>query len=79
MTSFSSLYHVPYFIGLGLNDYPEFVKQSKEFAANCEREGLPYVYMEHPTGKHGFDALSDDERAREIISRVIDFYKEYLD
>lgn len=75
---FSSLYHVPYFIAVGLKDDPSTVKRAKEFAEKCEEAGLPYEYFEHPEGGHGFDALQNDEITHSIIESTLNFYREYL-
>ncbi len=29
--------------------------------------------MNHPSGRHGFDSLDDDDRSREIIARAVAF------
>ena len=29
--------------------------------------------MNHPSGRHGFDILDDDDRSREIIARAVAF------
>jgi len=34
--------------------------------------------LNHPTGKHGFDTLDDDDRSREIIITAIEFMKRHL-
>jgi len=34
--------------------------------------------LNHPTGRHGFDILDDDERSREIIARTVEFLRARL-
>ena len=34
--------------------------------------------MNHPQGKHGFDALNDDDRSREIIRAALAFMHTHL-
>ena len=33
----------------------------------------PLEVMNHPTGRHGFDILDDNDRSREIIARAVAF------
>jgi hypothetical protein len=34
--------------------------------------------LDHPTGRHGFDTLDDDDRSREIIGLTLDFFVRHL-
>jgi hypothetical protein len=40
--------------------------------------GPPLALMNHPQGKHGFDALNDDARSREIIRAALAFMHAHL-
>lgn len=39
---------------------------------------INYQWEYHPTGKHGFDVLNDDETTRQIIENTLKFMKENL-
>ena len=34
--------------------------------------------LDHPTGRHGFDTLDNDDRSREIIRLALDFFVRHL-
>ena len=76
--SFSDLHHVPYFIAIGLKDDKSMNTRALNFAKKCEESGLDYEFYEHPSGGHGFDALTPDEKTIEIIDACLDFFEKYL-
>ncbi len=48
------------------------------FIATALARNVTLDVMNHPAGHHGFDALDDDERSREIIRRTLEFMREHL-
>jgi acetyl esterase/lipase len=50
-----------------------------QFAAAALAANAPLTLMNHPQGKHGFDALNDDDRSREIIRAAIAFMHTHLE
>lgn len=76
--SFSDMQHVPYFIAIGAEDDAKMNKTAKIFAEKCEDNNLEYEFYEHPTGGHGFTALSADAETEKIISACIEFYNRNL-
>ena len=49
-----------------------------QFVAGALKANAPLTVMNHPQGKHGFDALNDDDRSREIIRAVLAFMHTHL-
>jgi dienelactone hydrolase len=39
---------------------------------------LPLEYLEHPTGRHAFDILDDDDTSRDILRRTLSFVERHL-
>jgi hypothetical protein len=70
--------HVPYFIASGEYDDPQMNRSVVKFTENLDKNNLEYVYMHHPEGKHGFDALQDDENSYKIIKGLLEFYNKKL-
>jgi acetyl esterase/lipase len=48
------------------------------FAADALKANAPLTLLNHPQGKHGFDALNDDARSREIIRAALAFMHTHL-
>ena len=42
------------------------------------QRGAPLELLNHPSGRHSFDILDDDDRSHEIIARTFDFLKTHL-
>ncbi len=76
--SFDNLHHVPYFIAIGASDSAGINKTARDFAKKCKDAGLTYEFYEHPTGGHGFDALSAGADTEKIIKACLDFYNRNL-
>jgi acetyl esterase/lipase len=50
-----------------------------QFVAAALAANAPLTLMNHPQGKHGFDALNDDARSREIIRATLEFMHTHLE
>lgn len=81
----SPVYHVtaghrvpPMLIGRAGNDAPQINATVDAFVREAKVRNAPVQVIEHPTGHHGFDALDDDNRSREIIAAAIRFIAEQL-
>jgi dienelactone hydrolase len=48
------------------------------FCAAALQKNANLTLLNHPTGRHGFDTLDDDDRSREIIITAIEFIKRHL-
>jgi acetyl esterase/lipase len=48
------------------------------FVQRALAANAPLDLMNHPAGQHGFDAMDDDDRSREIIARTITFLQTHL-
>lgn len=48
------------------------------FLNTAIKRNAPITLMVHPTGAHGFENTTDDERSREIIKASITFMREHL-
>jgi acetyl esterase/lipase len=49
-----------------------------QFAVAALKANAPLTLMNHPRGRHGFDALDDDARSREIIRAAVAFMHTHL-
>ncbi|MBN1412578.1 MAG: hypothetical protein JW969_17145 [Spirochaetales bacterium] len=68
----------PIFIGKAKKD-KEFINKSiDEFLEMAEEKVFHIACEVHDEGKHAFDALTRDERTREIIGAAVEFLKENL-
>jgi len=71
---------IPILIARAGHDQIPGVKESIErFSAIALEKNANLTLLNHPTGKHGFDFLNDDERSREIIVTAIEFMKRHLE
>ena len=75
---FSDLHHVPYFIAIGAEDDKSMNTRAVNFVKSCKDKGLSVEFFEHPSGGHGFDALTKDDRTVEIIDACLDFFTRNL-
>jgi len=48
------------------------------FLKTATERNAPLTLMIHPTGAHGFENTTDDDRSREIIRAAIGFMREQL-
>ena len=70
---------IPMFVArAGLDAIPTMNDSIDRFIARSIRENANVTIMNHPTGVHGFDNQNDDDRSREIIEAVLQFYKRHL-
>ncbi|HYS52820.1 MAG TPA: hypothetical protein VER58_03520 [Thermoanaerobaculia bacterium] len=71
---------IPLLIARAGRDQIPGVKESIErFSAIALQKNANLTLLNHPTGKHGFDILDDDERSREIIATAVEFMKRHLE
>jgi acetyl esterase/lipase len=68
----------PIFIARAGLDSPDLNGDLDLFIAAALKENLLLEVMNHPTGRHGFDILDDNERSREIIARALAFLRSNL-
>lgn len=68
----------PLFIARAGQDQPWLNQTIDLFVERALAANAMLDVMTHPTGQHGFDALDDDDRSREIIARAIAFLKSHL-
>ncbi len=45
------------------------------FVIEAITQNAPLTLLNHPTGRHGFDILDDDDRSREIIKTTLEFFQ----
>jgi acetyl esterase/lipase len=85
---FSPVYHLrhadaskvaPIFIVKAGRDRTFLNKSIEEFVAVASECNIPFTYMNHPTGEHGFDIFNNDARTREIIKATLAFLAEHLE
>lgn len=62
----------------GQDAIPTMNDSIDRFIAEAIKQNAPLTVMNHPTGVHGFDNQTDDERSREIIRSAIEFMKFHL-
>jgi acetyl esterase/lipase len=66
----------PILIAKAGQDAPVLNAMIDEFRRAAESLNLPFVYFEHPTGRHAFDLFNDDKTSREIITETLAFIRE---
>jgi acetyl esterase/lipase len=70
---------IPLFIARGGRDEVPTVNDSIDrFVAGAIRDNANVIVMNHPTGVHGFDSQTNDDRAREIVTASLTFLKRHL-
>jgi len=65
----------PLFVARAGLDNPALNAALDRFAQEAMTRNVTIDFVNHAAGHHGFDALDDDERTREIIRRTIEFIK----
>jgi acetyl esterase/lipase len=86
LRSFSPISHVedggtlpPLFIARAGQDAVPLLNDALDrFVAAAVAANAPLTLMNHPTGVHGFDNQSDDDRSREILQAAIAFAIHHL-
>jgi acetyl esterase/lipase len=68
----------PLFIAKAGLDQPALNKSIDEFVQEASTRNIPFTFVNHPAGRHGFDIFNDDARSREIIRMTVEFLKEHL-
>lgn len=68
----------PLFIAKAGQDFPELNASIDIFLKEALAANIPLTFVNHPSGKHGFDVLDDDIRSREIIHATLEFMKTHL-
>ena len=59
-------------------DSPPLLEGAATFVREAKERDVDLTVLDHPTGRHGFDTLDDDDRSREIIRLTLDFFVEHL-
>ncbi len=65
----------PVFVARAGLDSPSINRSVDAFVARAEAEGFVFTVANHPTGRHGFDLLDDDDRSRAIIASTFEFVR----
>jgi acetyl esterase/lipase len=65
----------PIFVARAGLDSPGLNNNLDQFVAAALKENLLVEVLNHPSGRHGFDILDDNDRSREIIHRALEFLK----
>jgi acetyl esterase/lipase len=69
---------VPIFIARAGLDQPMINDTIDRFVPEALAGNAMLDVMNHPTGRHGFDILDDDDRSREIIARAVAFAQAHV-
>ena len=67
----------PVFIARAGLDSPSINASVDAFVERARTEGFVFTVANHPTGRHGFDILDEDERSREIIATTFEFIRKH--
>ena len=59
-------------------DSPALLEGTGTFVRRARERAIDITVLDHPTGRHGFDTLDDDDRSREIIGLALDFFVRHL-
>jgi hypothetical protein len=62
----------------GRDQIPGLNAWMDSFLAVAIKQNAPITLMIHPTGAHGFENTTDDDRTREILAASIDFMRAHL-
>jgi acetyl esterase/lipase len=68
----------PVFIARAAFDSPAINRSVDRFVQEAFAKNVPLTVVTHPTGRHGFDSMDDDDRSREILRATAGFLKERL-
>jgi acetyl esterase/lipase len=63
----------PMLIARAGKDAPAINATVDDFVREAKAHNAPVQVIEHPTGRHAFDALDNDDRSREIIAAAMSF------
>jgi dienelactone hydrolase len=69
---------LPIFLARAGLDQPLINETIDQFVQEALAGNVMLELMNHPTGRHGFDILDDDERSREIIARGVAFAQTHV-
>ena len=69
---------VPIFLARAGLDQPLINDTIDRFVPEALAGNATLDLMNHPTGRHGFDILDDDDRSREIIARAVAFAQAHV-
>ncbi|HXG63605.1 MAG TPA: alpha/beta hydrolase [Blastocatellia bacterium] len=83
LREFSPFYHLgrkgkevpPVFIARAGLDRPELNNTIDRFVQEALAKNVTIDLSNHPSGRHAFDILDDNDRSREIIKRTVDFIR----
>jgi acetyl esterase/lipase len=59
-------------------DSAPLLEGTDTFVRRARERNVDLTVLDHPTGRHGFDTLDDDDRSREIIGLTLDFFVRHL-
>ena len=69
---------LPIFIARAGLDQPMINETIDLFVQEALAGNVVLDVMNHPSGRHGFDILDDDDRSREIIARAVAFAQAHV-
>jgi acetyl esterase/lipase len=69
----------PMLIARAGKDAPQINATVDAFVREAKTRNAPVQVIEHPTGRHGFDTLDNDDRSRAVIAEAIQFITTQLD
>jgi hypothetical protein len=69
---------VPMMIVRAGHDYPPLNETINRFLAEAVTRNLPLTFINHPTGKHGFDILDETLYSQRIIKQTLAFIRGHL-
>jgi len=69
---------LPIFVARAGLDQPMINQTIDLFVQEALAGNAALDLMNHPTGRHGFDILDDDDRSREIIARAVAFVQAHV-
>jgi acetyl esterase/lipase len=59
-------------------DSAPLLEGTDTFVRRARERNIDLTVLDHPTGRHGFDTIDDDDRSREIIGLTLDFFVRHL-
>jgi acetyl esterase/lipase len=69
---------VPVLVARAGRDRANINASIDSFVAAGESVGAPVTRLAHPTGRHGFDIMDDDDQSRAIIAATVEFFLQHV-
>ena len=71
--------NTPIFVArAGRDEFQHLNDAIDAFAAAALARNMPLTFVNHATGPHSFDVVDDSDTSREIVRRIIEFYRFHL-